>query len=147
MRSAVLAASLLLLACAPKEQAEAPAALPPPPPAPTVADFAGTWNAETVMPGAAAPIKTTLTINADGTGQMVAEGRAEPVPLTYSISGDSLIAVSGEYESLVRKGTMVTIRTANVRGGPGLTGVVYAVYKGAKGEETANGTMTAAKAP
>jgi hypothetical protein len=147
MRTATLATTLMLLAaCAPKKEAPAPAAPPPPPPAPTVADFAGTWNAETIMPGAKAPVKTSLVINADGTGQMHAEGR-DPVPLTLSMSGDSLIAVSAEYESLLRKGVKVTIRTANVKSGTGLSGVVVATYKGKKGDEVANGTMSATKAP
>jgi len=146
MRSAVLAASLLLLACAPKEKAPEPAAPPPPPPAPTVADFAGTWNATTNMTGAEKPVETQLVINADGTGTMNAAGR-DPVPLTLSMSGDSLIAVSAEYESLIRKGVKVTIRTANHRGGDELHGTVVATYKTAKGDEVVNGTMTAKKAP
>ena len=143
MRIAALAA-LLLIACAPKEQAEAPAA-PPPPPAPTVADFAGTWNATTTLPGSQ-PVETQIVVNADGTGQMLAAGR-DPVPLTLSINGDSLIAVSAEYESLLRKGTMVVIRVANHRGGDELHSNVIATYKSASGEEVVNGTMTARKAP
>ena len=146
MRSAVLAASLLLLACAPKEKAPEPAAPPPPPPAPTVADFAGTWNATTNMTGAEKPVETTLTLNADGTGTMTAAGR-DPIPLTLSMAGDSLIAVSAEYESLLRKGVKVTIRTANHRGGDELHGNVVATYKTAKGDEVVAGTMTAKKAP
>jgi len=147
MRTAALAATLMLLvACAKKEEAPAPAAPPPPPPAPTVADFAGTWNSETTIAGATAPVKTTLVINADGTGTMNAEGRP-PVALTLSMSGDSLIAQSGEYESLVRKGTKVSIRTANVKNGNTLSGTVLATYKLAKGDTTATGTMTATKAP
>jgi hypothetical protein len=145
MRPAVLAASLLLLACAPKEEAPAPEAAPPPPPAPTVADFAGTWNATTTLPGSQ-PVETQIVVNADGTGQMIAAGR-DPVPLTLSINGDSLIAVSGEYESLLRKGTKVTIRVANHRGGDELHSNVIATYKSASGEEVVNGTMTAKKAP
>lgn len=146
MRFAVLAASLLFLACAKKEEAAEAPAPPPPPPAPTVADYAGTWNATTSMTGAEKPVETQLVINADGTGVMNAPGR-EPVAMTLSISGDSLIAVSAEYESLIRKGTKVTIRTANHRGGDELHGNVVATYKTAKGDEVVTGTMTAKKAP
>jgi hypothetical protein len=145
MRSAVLAASLLLLACAPKEEAPAPEAAPPPPPAPTVADFAGTWNATVSMTGAQ-PIEVQIVVNADGSGSMNAAGR-DPIPLTLSISGDSLIAVSAEYESLIRKGTKVTTRVANHRGGDELHSNVVATYKSAAGDEVVNGTMTAKKAP
>lgn len=143
MRTAALAVSLIVCAaCAPKEQAEAPA----PPPAPTVADFAGTWNTTVTMAGAAAPVETQLVGSADGTWNMIAAGR-DPVPMTVSLVGDSLIAVSAEYESLIRPGVKVTIRTASVRNGDAMTGNVVATYKAAGGDEVVNGTMTSTKAP
>lgn len=143
MRTAIAASLLLVVACAPKEQAEAPAP-PPPPPALTVADFAGTWNTTTTIPGSQ-PVQTQLVSNADGTWSMLAPGR-DPVPMTMSISGDSIIGVSAEYESLLRKGVKVMIRTAAVRSGDTLTGVVTATYKTDKGEEVVTGTMTSTKA-
>jgi hypothetical protein len=146
MRSAVLAASLLFLACAPKEKAPEPAAPPPPPPAPTVADYAGTWNATTSMTGTEKPVEAQLVINADGTGNLIATGR-DPVPVTLSVAGDSLIAVSAEYESLIRKGVKVVARFAIHRGGDELHGNVVATYKTSKGDEVVNGTLTAKKAP
>jgi len=146
MRTAALAL-LFIAACAPKEKpAEPPAAPPPPPPAPSVADYAGTWNTTVTMTGAKAPVETQLVSAADGSWTMVAKDRA-PVPLTMSMSGDSLIAVSAEYESLIRKGVMVSIRTASVRSGDSMNGVVVATYKTKKGDEVVNGTMTATKAP
>jgi hypothetical protein len=143
MRTAALAVSLIMLAaCAPKEQAEAPA----PPPAPSVADFAGTWNTTVTMTGAAAPVETQLVGSADGTWNMLAAGR-DPVPMTVSLMGDSLIAVSAEYESLIRSGVKVMIRTASVRSGDTMTGNVVATYKTATGDEVVTGTMTSTKAP
>lgn len=143
MRTAALAVSLIALAaCAPKEQAEAPA----PPPAPSVADFAGTWNSTVTMAGATAPVETQLVGAADGSWTMNAAGR-DPIPLTVSVVGDSLIAVSAEYESLIRPGVKVTIRTASVRSGDAMTGNVVATYKAAAGDEVVNGTMTSTKAP
>lgn len=144
MRTAALAASLLFVACASKEQAEAPAP-PPPPPAPTVADFAGVWNTTTNIPGAQ-PVETQIVVNADGSGHMAAAGR-DAIPLSFSISGDSLVAVSAEYESLLRKGVKVTVRTASVRTDGGMSGNVIATYKTPAGDETATGTMTSIKAP
>ena len=146
MSSAVLAASLLFLACAPKEKAPEPAAPPPPPPAPTVADFAGTWNATTSMTGTEKPVEAQMVVNADGTGPLNAPGR-DPIPLTLSMSGDSLVAVSAEYESLIRKGVKVVARFATHRGGDELHGTVVATYKTTKGDEVVNGTLTAKKAP
>ena len=144
MRTAALAVSLVFVAaCAPKEQAEAP---PPAPPVVTLADFAGTWNATTTMTGAAAPVETQLVGTSEGSWSMIAAGR-DPIPLTVSLSGDSLIAVSAEYESLIRPGVRVTIRTANVRSGDTMNGNVVATYKSASGDEVVTGTMTATKAP
>ena len=145
MRTAALAVSLVFVAaCAPKEQAEAPA--PPAAPTVTLADFAGTWNTTVTMTGAAAPVETQLVGTPDGSWNMIAAGR-DPIPLTVSLVGDSLIAVSAEYESLIRPGVRVTTRTASVRSGDTMSGNVVATYKSASGDEVVTGTMTSTKAP
>ena len=55
------------------------------------------------------------------------------VALTASIVGDSLVTQSAEYESILRKGTMVTVRTSGVKSGEMLTGSMVATYKAAGG--------------
>ena len=105
MRTAALAVSLVFVAaCAQGTGRSAPHR----PAARTVpADFAGTWNSTVTMTGAAAgrdPARGR---------ENVAAGR-DPIPLTVSLVGDSLIAVSA-YESVGR--VRVTTRTASVRSG------------------------------
>ena len=142
---AVLVAALLA-GCAPAEE---PAVEPPPaPPAPTVADFAGTWQNTAILTGVANPVPSTFTGTAAGNDwTMSLEGRPG-IPLTVSMSGDSLIVVSAEYESILRPGVMVTTRTAAVMQNGQLVGNMTATYKtGAGVEEVVTGTITGTRAP
>ena len=141
MRFAVaLLAVATVTACSAKEEPAADSA------APTLADFAGTWNTSSVLEGTPDTVKSTLTGAADGTWTMTLEGRP-PVAVTASISGDSLIAQTAEYESILQKGVMVTVRTAGVRSGDTMTGRLVATYKKPTGEQIVNGTFTSTKAP
>jgi hypothetical protein len=148
MRTAALAGCLALLAaCTPApEQAEAPPA-PPAAAAPTLADFAGTWNTTATLTGVTAPVESQLTGSADGsTWTMTLAGR-DPIPLQASIVGDSLVAVSAEYESILRPGVRVTTRTAGVRSGAELVGNITATYKTSSGDEVVTGTFRSTRAP
>ena len=148
MRFAVaLLAVAAVTACAAKEEPAADSAAPAAAAAaPTVADFAGTWNTKSVLEGSPDTVASTMTGTADGTWTMSLEGRPN-IPLTVSVSGDSLIAQSAEYESILRKGVQVTVRTAGVRSGDTMTGNLVATYKTASGEQVVNGTFTSTKAP
>ena len=143
MRIAALLALVALTACAPKEE-EAPA--PAPPAAPTLADFAGTWNIVSVLEGTADTVRSTLTGAADGTWSMTLEGRPN-IAVTASMSGDSLIGQSAEYESILRKGVMVSVRTASVMANGMLQGNLAATYKSAAGDTVVKGAFTGTKAP
>ena len=144
------AAALLLLAtvaaCAAKEEATPDSAAPAAAAAPTVATFAGTWNVATVLEGTPDTVKSTLNVMADGTCSLVLEGRPN-IPCTTSISGDSLVVQTSEYESVLRKGVMTTVRTAGVMSGGMLAGHLVSSYKTPGGDQNVNGTFTATKAP
>ena len=115
--------------------------------APTLADFAGTWQTTSTLDGAANPVPATITGSADGsTWSLSLEGRPN-IPLQASISGDSLVTQSAEYESVLRKGVMVTVRTATVMNGNSMTGNMVATYKTATGTEVVNGTITGTRNP
>lgn len=146
--TAALLALTVVVACAPKEEAPADsaAAAPAAPAAPTVADFAGTWNQSAVLEGTPDTVKSTTVINADGTGTMSLEGRSN-IPLTLSISGDSLVTQSAEYESVLRKGVMVTVRSAGVMQNGMMMGNLEATYKTPSGTQVVKGTISGTKAP
>ena len=112
-----------------------------------LADFASTWNTTSTLTGVTAPVESQMVGSADGsTWTLTLPGR-DPIPLQASIVGDSLVAVSAEYESILRPGVRVTTRTAGVRSGADLVGVLTATYKTAAGDEVVTGTFRSVRAP
>ncbi|HSA56576.1 MAG TPA: hypothetical protein VLE53_12785 [Gemmatimonadaceae bacterium] len=140
--AAAVLALAFVMACAGQEEE------PPPPPAgPTLADFAGTWQVKSVLEGTPDTVQSTMTGGAySDAWTMSLEGRPN-IPLTVSVVGDSLIGQSAEYESVLRQGVMVSVRTASVVSGGMLTGNLVATYKTQSGEQVVNGTMTATRTP
>ena len=136
-----------VVACTAKEEATPDsAAAAASPAAPTVASFAGTWNTAAVLEGAPDTVKSTLNIMADGTCSLVLADRPD-IPCTTSISGDSLVVQTGEYESILRKGVKTSVRTAAVMSGNMMTGHMVSSYKMPNGQQNVNGTFTSTKAP
>ncbi len=130
----------LFTACGPAEESAEQAG-------PTLADFAGTWEAMATLEGTENPVPSTMTGSADGSDwTMTLEGRPD-IPVQVSIVGDSLIAQTAEYESILRAGVMVSVRTANVLSNGTLVGNLVATYKTPDGEEIVTGTMRGTRAP
>ena len=108
---------------------------------PTLADFAGTWEAMATLEGVENPVPTTMGGSADGSDwTMTLEGRPD-IPMQVSIVGDSLISETAEYESVLRAGVMVSVRTATVLSNGMLVGNLVATYKTADGDEIVSGTL------
>lgn len=101
------------------------------PTAPTAqpAGFAGAWDL-TVMPEHDDSVLTTshlvATATADG-WTMTLPGRA-PVPLAVTFSGDSAMTIAPTYESVLRKGVMVSTSSVFRRNGNNLAGTTVARY-------------------
>lgn len=140
-----LAFAALLTACGSADQAE-PAAEQPEASGPTLADFAGTWTNEVMLEGVPDPVTSTINGTSTASGwTMDLEGRPG-LPLTVSVVGDSLIAESSEYESILREGVMVTVRTAAVLQSGAMVGNVVATYRTPDGSEVVRGTMRSTRA-
>jgi hypothetical protein len=154
MRSiAVLSCVLLLAACAPADQTAEVEDIPPADEGVaetevvSVADFAGTWQTEAVLEGVDEPVQSTMTGSASGDDwTMSLEGRPA-IPVQVSVQGDSLIAVSDEYESILRPGVMTTVRTASVLEGDMLMGTIVATYRTPEGDERVAGTLHGTRVP
>jgi hypothetical protein len=137
---------VLVAACAPADEAPevedaAPAAEAERASAVSLADFAGTWQNEAMLEGVEEPVQTTMTGSASGDDwTMSLEGRPD-VPVEVSIVGDSLVGVSEEYESVLRPGVMVSVRTASVLQDGMLMGNLVATYRTPEGEERVSGTL------
>jgi hypothetical protein len=135
---------LIITACG---TADTPEPAPPPaeeqPAAPTLtlADLAGTWENTAVLSGVAEPVPSTMSGGADSNWTMSLQGR-EGIPMNMSIQGDSVIGQSAEYESVLRPGVMVTVRTASVMRDGGLVGNMVASYRTPEGVQEVPGTIT-----
>jgi hypothetical protein len=130
--------ALLLAACGAAEQPPEDAAMAP---AASLSDFAGTWQSDAMVEGTDEPVRSTMTGSADGTDwTMTFDGRTA-VPLTVSMAGDSLITESAEYESVLRPGVMVRVRTAGVLQDGVIVGPMTAYYRTAEGEQQVPGTV------
>lgn len=135
---ATLLTLLMLAACGGGEEGapEMPEAT-----GPMIADFAGTWQTMSTLEGTPDPVPSTLTGSADGSEwTMTLEGR-DPVPLTASIVGDSLVLVSDPYESVLRDGVTVSVRTAGVMQDGRMIGTLVATYQTPEGEQVVRGTF------
>ncbi|MFN0100043.1 MAG: hypothetical protein ACKVS7_15335 [Gemmatimonadaceae bacterium] len=137
---ATLLAALLFVACAGTKEAEMPAAA-----APTLADFAGEWNVSTMVQGTPDAVASTMSGTADAGSWTMTLPDRPAMAITVSMSGDSLVAQTPEYESVLRKGVMVSVRTASVMKDGALVGSMMATYRSPAGEEKVPGTFTGTK--
>ena len=140
----LLITAALLAACSPAKKEEAAA---PPPPPPPYATYAGNWSTSAMITGTKDPVPTTMMITADGMGSTMSLKDRPNVPITVSMSGDSLVVTSAEYESVLRKGVMVSTRVASVMEGDMMKGNVEATYTTPKGPEVVKGTSESKRAP
>jgi hypothetical protein len=100
-----------------------------------------------VLEGVDEPVQSTMTGSASGDDwTMSLEGRPA-IPVQVSVQGDSLIAVSDEYESILRPGVMTTVRTASVLEGDMLMGTIVATYRTPEGDERVAGTLHGTRVP
>ena len=118
---------------------------PPPPPAPTVADFAGTWSATNILEGTPDPVPSQLIGGDTGADWVMVLESRDPIPLSVSMQGDSLVVVSQPYESVLRTGVIVTVRAAGVLQDGQMVGKLVATYDTAEGQELVTGTFTATR--
>ena len=134
------ATSLLVVACAKKDQASAdtaaaaampaPAPTPAPAPAASLADFAGKWQVRSVPESGkdTTPTNYVLTANADTTGWLITFPTGVKSKQHVMLSGDSVMAKSEPFASQRRKGAKVSTESSmRIQGGK-LVGTVIAHY-------------------
>jgi hypothetical protein len=132
---------VFLVACGPSEREAAPL------PGPTIADFAGTWESMVTLEGVDDPVPSRMMGSEDGTDwALLVEGR-DPIALRVSMSGDSLVAESEEYESILRPGVATRVRTAGVLVNGRLVGNVTVTYQTPAGAEVVRGTIQGTRVP
>lgn len=107
---------------APAATQEAPAATV------SLADFAGTWNATAYMESGDT-VNYTMTATADTTGWMVDLPDRDPMPARVMVDGDSVVTEMEPYESILRDGVMVSVRTVSRLENGQLVGTMEARYE------------------
>ena len=112
MRSTRLALlALLALACGKQEKAPdaMSSAMAPAAPAFSLADAAGKWTyVAKNMAGDSVLVTAELTASADPAAWTILLPNRPVMPLTVTVSGDSVMTNVAEYESVLRKGVKVT---------------------------------------
>ncbi len=125
----------VLIGCAKKEETPPETvAEPPAPVAPAPIDLAavaGTWEMRT-MGATSDSVLTTFTLeaSADTSGWLMAFPKRTPMKLSITVSGDSIMSVSPQYESVLRKGAQVQTNTVFHLVGDKLVGHTMAHYTG-----------------
>lgn len=133
MRRLVLVMSATLLAgCAKKEPAPEPTPPPPAPVAPAPIDLsavAGTWEMKTrAATGDSVLVTYTLVATANTAGWIMTLPKRKPLAMTITVSGDSVMSASPQYESVLRKGVKVSTNSVFRLVGDKLMGTTMAHY-------------------
>ena len=135
MRTSVLLGCVVVLAaCSTKETppADTTAAMPAPAPAMSAASVTGMWNVK-VMPVGRDTVLTSYVLNANDTTawKFVFAGRSDTVTMRITgMSGDTLLSEAGPFESGVRKGQQVSVKSKTWMQDGKLVGSVDAHYAG-----------------
>lgn len=153
MRRLILVLSTAaVMGCAKKDEAPPETvAEPPAPVAPAPIDLAavaGTWDVKT-MGATNDSVLTTFTLeaSADTAGWLMAFPKRTPMKLNITVSGDSIMSVSPEYESVLRKGVKVHTNTVWRLVGDKLVGHTLAHYAGAGPDSVLQLRSEGTKAP
>lgn len=141
---------LLLGACVEQEPAdemeaeEQPAAeepAPTPAPSMSLADFEGSWNATTYLESGDT-VEYTMTATADTSGWMIDLPDRDPMPMRIlSTEGGSVVSEIGPYESILREGVMVTVRSTNRIENGRMVGTMEAHYAGVGADSIVRGRV------
>ncbi len=135
-RSVILVAAIVLAACSKKADEAAPldttaAVAPAPNLTLDLASLAGTWDLQIMGMGSDSVLTTgVLTTTGDTAGWSLLLPGRDALPLQVTVSGDSVITVAPEYESVLRKGVRVQTTSVYRVVGSNFNGLTTATYRG-----------------
>lgn len=140
----LLTGAMIAVACAGPDQksADSLSATAAPP------SLAGTWTLSAVPEtGDTTPIPSTLVATADTTGWVLRLANRPPTPVRVTIAGDSVVTVSGPYESVIRPGVQVTTTSVYRVRGDSLVGRTTARYTTTGADSVLHLRVTGRRAP
>lgn len=114
----------------------------------SLADVAGKWKLRSMDPDGSNPAEAVLIATADTLGWTYTGPDRKPVPVrVVAVGGDSIVTEQGPYESLIRKGVQVRLRTVSRLQGDKLVGTVEARYATKSGDSVAHRRTEATRTP
>jgi len=94
-----------------------------------LADLTGTWAMQTMMgPKDSVVTRSTMTVTPDGKVTVKMQTGTTVASRILTVGGDSVVAESGPYSSVLRPGQMVTTRSTMHFKGNNATGTLVAAY-------------------
>jgi predicted house-cleaning NTP pyrophosphatase (Maf/HAM1 superfamily) len=94
-----------------------------------LSDLAGTWSMRTMMgPKDSVVTRSTMIVSADGKVTLKFQNGQSATSRVLSMAGDSVVAQTGPYSSVLRPGQMVTTTTTTHFNGNNATGTMIAAY-------------------
>jgi hypothetical protein len=145
-RVAWVIGAVLLAGCAKPETP--PAAEIPAAPSLNLADLAGSWTSQTTAQGSDSVLVTsTITASADPMAWTITLPGRGPVPMTVTVSGDSIMTATGPYESVLRKGVQVSTQGVLHLVDGKLAGPLVAHYVTSGADSVLNLWSTATRTP
>jgi len=145
-RLALVMIAVLLSACAKPETP--PAAVASAAPTISLADVAGTWMAQATAVGSDSVIVMfSMTASADPAGWTMNLTDRDPVPMTVTVSGDSILHSAGPYNSVLRAGVQVSVSGSMHLVNGELVGPSVAHYAMSGADSTVNLWVTATRVP
>lgn len=138
--------ALFLVACGGQESGEMEAADEMQPAGLSAADLAGTWDMRAYPAGSDSAVTYRVIATEDPAGWTSEISGRGPVNITVTIAGDSVVAVTDPFESVLRPGVMVTTTTvARLQNGR-LVGTMVARYEGAGADSVLTGRIEGTRA-
>lgn len=132
----------------PKETGESVAIQPATAPI-SLADVAGKWKVRTTDEAGGNVVESELTATSDTTGwTMRLPNNRKPIPVrVIAVAGDSIVTEAGPFESALRKGLQVQIRTVQRVQDGKMVGDVEARYRVRGTDSVAHRPLEGTRAP
>ena len=141
-RLALLCCAVALVGCAASDET---ADTPEETTVPTIAlaDVAGAWTVRAMAEGSDSIITTYEMIATDNMeGWTMAFPDRDPVPLrVVAVDGDSIVAEAGPFESVLRAGVMVSVRSVSRLHEGMMMGTFVARYETGEADSVLNGRL------
>ncbi len=143
-RLALLCCAVALVGCAASEET---ADTPDESTAPTIAlaDVAGTWTVRAMSEGSDSVIVTYEMVATDNMeGWTMKFPDRDPLPMrVVAVNGDSVVVEAGPYESMLRAGVMVSVRSVSRLDGEMMMGTFVAHYETSEADSVLSGRFEA----